>query len=156
MTATDSASLNNVFTQISQNINSAVNEKLDTTAVVKDTMTEYFNLPANTDDIKVYTQNYKGNNQWEETRQPITATVAISNKTVTVKGYDYAKNFVSEKAKSDSSYGQKLVIEFTITPDLTKLAQAEQVKVDTNTAPVCIWMKPQLQQANPAKHLSVV
>ena len=63
LTATDSASLNNVFTQISQNINSAVNEKLDTTAVVKDTMTEYFNLPANTDDIKVYTQNYKGNNQ---------------------------------------------------------------------------------------------
>lgn len=133
MTATDSASLNNVFTQISQNINSAVNEKLDTTAVVKDTMTEYFNLPANTDDIKVYTQNYKGNNQWEETRQPITATVAISNKTVTVKGYDYAKNFVSEKAKSDSSYGQKLVIEFTITPDRAKLAQDEAVKVDTNT-----------------------
>ena len=133
LTATDSASLNNVFTQISQNINSAVNEKLDTTAVVKDTMTEYFNLPANTDDIKVYTQNYKGNNQWEETRQPITATVAISNKTVTVKGYDYAKNFVSEKAKSDSSYGQKLVIEFTITPDRAKLAQDEAVKVDTNT-----------------------
>lgn len=133
LTATDSASLNNVFTQISQNINSTVNEKLDTTAVVKDTMTEYFNLPANTDDIKVYTQNYKGNNQWEETRQPITATVAISNKTVTVKGYDYAKNFVSEKAKSDSSYGQKLVIEFTITPDRAKLAQDEAVKVDTNT-----------------------
>ena len=133
LTATDSASLNNVFTQISQNINSAVNEKLDTTAVVKDTMTEYFNLPANTDDIKVYTQNYKGNNQWEETRQPITATVAISNKTVTVKGYDYAKNFVSEKANSDSSYGQKLVIEFTITPDRAKLAQDEAVKVDTNT-----------------------
>ena len=59
LTATDSASLNNVFTQISQNINSAVNEKLDTTAVVKDTMTEYFNLPANTTDIKVYTQNRK-------------------------------------------------------------------------------------------------
>lgn len=132
LTATDSASLNNVFTQISQNINSAVNEKLDTTAVVKDTMTEYFNLPANTDDIKVYTQNYKGNNQWDA-RQPITATVAISNKTVTVTGYDYAKNFVSEAKKSDDSYGQKLVIEFTITPDLEKLAQDEKVKVDTNT-----------------------
>ncbi|WP_417001910.1 S-layer homology domain-containing protein, partial [Agathobaculum sp.] len=52
---------------------------------------------------------------------------------VTVTGYDYAKNFVSEKAKSDGSYGQKLVIEFTITPDLAKLAQDEAVKVDTNT-----------------------
>ena len=132
LTATDSESLNNVFTQISENINSAVNEKLDTTAVVKDTMTKYFNLPDNTTDIKVYTQNYKGNNQWD-IRQPITATVAISNKTVTVTGYDYAKNFVSETAKADGSYGQKLVIEFTITPDLEKLAQAEQVKVDTNT-----------------------
>lgn len=132
LTATDSESLNNVFTQISENINSAVNEKLDTTAVVKDTMTKYFNLPDNTTDIKVYTQNYKGNNQWD-IRQPITATVAISNKTVTVTGYDYAKNFVSETAKADGSYGQKLVIEFTITPDLEKLAQAEQVEVDTNT-----------------------
>ena len=132
LTATDSESLNNVFTQISENINSAVNEKLDTTAVVKDTMTKYFNLPDNTTDIKVYTQNYKGNNQWD-IRQPITATVAISNKTVTVTGYDYAKNFVSETAKADGSYGQKLVIEFTITPDLAKLAQDEAVKVNTNT-----------------------
>ena len=29
---------------------------------------------------------------------------------------------MSEKAKSDGSYGQKLVIEFTIMPDLAKLA----------------------------------
>ena len=132
LTATDSESLNKVFTRISENINSAVNEKLDTTAVVKDTMTKYFNLPDNTTDIKVYTQNYKGKNQWDA-RQPITATVAISNKTVTVTGYNYAQHFVSETAKADGSYGQKLVIEFTITPDLEKLAQDQTVKVNTNT-----------------------
>lgn len=40
---------------------------------------------------------------------------------------------MSETAKADGSYGQKLVIEFTITPDLAKLAQDEAVKVDTNT-----------------------
>lgn len=133
LTATDSASLNNVFTQISENINSAVNEKLDTKAVVKDTMTEYFNLPDHTTDIKVYTQNYKADGNWEDPVEATGTTVKIDGQTVTVTGYDYAKNFVSEKAKSDSSYGQKLVIEFTITPDLEKLAQAEQVKVDTNT-----------------------
>ena len=133
LTATDSASLNNVFTQISQNINSAVNEKLDTTAVVKDTMTEYFNLPANTTDIKVYTQNRKADGSWGNRVEATGTTVKIDGQTVTVTGYDYAKNFVSEKAKSDSSYGQKLVIEFTITPDRAKLAQDEAVKVDTNT-----------------------
>lgn len=133
LTATDSASLNNVFTQISQNINSAVNEQLDTKAVVKDTMTDYFKLPDKTTDIKVYTQDYKGNNQWDAPAEAIGTTVNINGQTVTVTDYDYAKNFVSEKAKSDGSYGQKLVIEFTITPDLTKLAQAEQVKVATNT-----------------------
>lgn len=133
LTATDSESLNDVFTQISENINSAVNEKLDTTAVVKDTMTEYFNLPDHTTDIKVYTQNYKADGNWEDPVEATGTTVKIDGQTVTVTGYDYAKNFVSEKAKSDSSYGQKLVIEFTITPDLEKLAQAEQVKVDTNT-----------------------
>ena len=133
MTATDSENLNNVFTQISENINSAVNEQLDTKAVVKDTMTEYFKLPANTDDIKVYTQNRKADGSWGNRVEATGTTVKIDGQTVTVTGYDYAKNFVSEKAKSDGSYGQKLVIEFTITPDLTKLAQAEQVKVDTNT-----------------------
>ena len=133
LTATDSENLNNVFTQISENINSAVNEQLDTKAVVKDTMTEYFKLPANTDDIKVYTQNRKADGSWGNRVEATGTTVKIDGQTVTVTGYDYAKNFVSEKAKSDGSYGQKLVIEFTITPDLTKLAQAEQVKVDTNT-----------------------
>ena len=133
LTATDSENLNNVFTQISENINSAVNEKLDTTAVVKDTMTKYFNLPDHTTDIKVYTQNYKADGNWEDPVEATGTTVKIDGQTVTVTGYDYAKNFVSETAKADGSYGQKLVIEFTITPDLTKLAQAEQVKVDTNT-----------------------
>ena len=133
LTATDSASLNTVFTQISQNINSAVNEKLDKTAVVKDTMTEYFNLPANTTDIKVYTQKRKADGSWDARAEATGTTVKIDGQTVTVTGYDYAANFVSETKKSDGSFGQKLVIEFTITPDLTKLAQAEQVKVDTNT-----------------------
>ena len=133
LTATDSASLNNVFTQISENINSAVNEQLDTTAVVKDTMTDYFKLPANTDDIKVYTQNYKADGNWDDRAEATGTTVNIDGQTVTVTGYDYAKHFVSETKKSDDSYGQKLVIEFTITPDLAKLAQDEAVKVDTNT-----------------------
>ena len=120
LTATDSENLNSVFTQISQNINSAVNAELDTKAVVKDTMTEYFKLPTNPADIKVYTQDYKGNNQWEETRAEATGTtVNIDGQTVMVTGYDYAANFVSEKAKSDGSFGQKLVIEFTITPNWT-------------------------------------
>lgn len=133
LTATDSESLNNVFTQISENINSAVNEKLDTTAVVKDTMTKYFNLPDKTTDIKVYTQNRKADGSWENRVEATGTTVKIDGQTVTVTGYDYAKNFVSETKKSDDSYGQKLVIEFTITPDLAKLAQDEAVKVDTNT-----------------------
>lgn len=135
LTATDSENLNNVFTQISENINSAVNEKLDTKAVVKDTMTDYFNLPTNPADIKVYTQDYKGNNTWGNPVPYTNANVEINqqSRTVTVTDYNYAANFVSEAAKSDGSYGQKLVIEFTITPDLAKLAQDEAVKVDTNT-----------------------
>lgn len=133
LTATDSESLNKVFTRISENINSAVNEKLDTTAVVKDTMTKYFNLPDHTTDIKVYTQNYKADGNWEDPVEATGTTVKIDGQTVTVTGYDYAKNFVSETAKADGSYGQKLVIEFTITPDLEKLAQDQTVKVNTNT-----------------------
>ena len=133
LTATDSENLNNVLTQISENINSAVNEQLDTKAVVKDTMTDYFNLPTNPADIKVYTQNRKADGNWADRVETTGTTVKIDGQTVTVTGYDYAKNFVSETAKADGSYGQKLVIEFTITPDLAKLAQDEAVKVDTNT-----------------------
>ena len=133
LTATDSENLNNVFTQISENINSAVNEQLDTKAVVKDTMTDYFNLPTNPADIKVYTQNRKADGNWADRVETTGTTVKIDGQTVTVTGYDYAKNFVSETAKADGSYGQKLVIEFTITPDLAKLAQDEAVNVDTNS-----------------------
>ena len=132
LTATDSEHLNNVFTQISENINSAVNAELGTTAAVKDTMTEYFNLPDNTTDIKVYTQDRKADGSWDVPAKATGTTVNIDDQTVTVTGYDYAKNFVSEAEKADGSYGQKLVIEFTITPNWTKLAQDKKVEVPTN------------------------
>ena len=54
--ANDSDSLNEIFQTISNNIQSgSATIPLDTTTIVQDTVSEYFDLPENTTDVKVYT-----------------------------------------------------------------------------------------------------
>lgn len=54
LTANDSASLDKIFTTISQNIGST-NIDLDSKTVIRDVVTPYFTLPENASDIHVYT-----------------------------------------------------------------------------------------------------
>ena len=115
LTANDSASLNSIFKTISDNIQTA-NIDLGSQTVVKDTVTKYFDLPANTSDIKVYTAAAKADGTFEA-RVPATGvTPDIVGDAVTVTGFDFNANFVSENAKSDGSYGKKLIVEFNVTP----------------------------------------
>ena len=63
LTAYNAESLNNIFTTISQNIQTA-DISLDSSTVVKDTISPYFTAPADTSEIKVYTAAYQGGNTW--------------------------------------------------------------------------------------------
>lgn len=114
LTANDSASLNSIFKTISDNIQTA-NIDLGSQTVVKDTVTKYFDLPANTSDIKVYTAAAKADGTFEN---PVLTdlTPKIEGNAVTVTGFDFNANFVSKNPKKDGSYGKKLIVEFNVTP----------------------------------------
>lgn len=125
LTANNATSLNNIFKTISDQI-STPTINLGSEAVVKDIISDYFELPdgATANDIKVYTadatatalENPTGANAWEA-RVPANLTRSIQGKTISVTGFDYNANFVSNKKKdgSEAAYGRKLIIEFDVT-----------------------------------------
>lgn len=115
LTANDSGSLNTIFQTISENIQSA-NIDLGSETVVKDTVSPYFDAPADASGIELYTAAAKKGGSFEADVPASGVTATIENNAVTVTGFDFNANFVSDTAKSDGSYGKKLIIEFTVTP----------------------------------------
>lgn len=115
LTADNSESLNKIFKTISENIQTA-DISLDAKTVIRDIVTPYFTMPANSE-VKVYTDNYNGK-AFANARQDMTGTYvpSVSGDTVSVTGFDFNANFISDKVKSDGTYGKKLIVEFTVRP----------------------------------------
>ena len=122
LTAGDIDTLESIFGQIGDQIENPSVE-LGANASVRDTLTPYFNLPQNTSDVTVQTADYDGSSFGT----PTTATGVTVNfepgtegedgGTVVVTGFDFDSNYVTDEAKTDGTYGKKLIITFTITPD---------------------------------------
>ena len=114
LTANDSASLSRIFTTISENIGQASIDLSSSTAV-KDIVTPYFTMPANTADVKLYTADYNGKSFGTE--QPagsdVRATIDANTNTVSVTGFDFNKYYVADK-RHEGTYGKKLIIEFSV------------------------------------------
>lgn len=114
LTANDSASLSRIFTTISENIGQASID-LSSSTVVKDIVTPYFTMPANTVDVKLYTADYNGKSFGME--QPagsdVRATIDAKTNTVSVTGFDFNKYYVADK-QHEGTYGKKLIIEFSV------------------------------------------
>lgn len=114
LTANDSASLSRIFTTISENIGQASIDLSSSTAV-KDIVTPYFTMPANTADVKLYTADYNGKSFGTE--QPagsdVRATIDANTNTVSVTGFDFNKYYVADK-QHEGTCGKKLIIEFTV------------------------------------------
>lgn len=114
LTANDSASLSKIFTTISENIGQASID-LSSSTVVKDIVTPYFTMPANTADVKLYTADYNGKSFGME--QPagsdVRATIDANTNTVSVTGFDFNKYYVADK-QHEGTYGKKLIIEFSV------------------------------------------
>ena len=114
LTANDSASLSRIFTTISENIGQASID-LSSSTVVKDIVTPYFTMPANTADVKLYTADYNGTSFGME--QPagsdVRATIDANTNTVSVTGFDFNKYYVADK-RHEGTYGKKLIIEFSV------------------------------------------
>lgn len=131
LAASDSDSLSEIFQKINDQITGEASVDLDTTTEMRDVVSQYFTAPAE-GTVKVYTEDYVGNNTTDDTihdswknRQDITSQVDIdiAGKTVTVKGFDYSKYFVSNTARPNPDepndttadfYGKRLIVEFTV------------------------------------------
>ena len=126
LSASSSGDLSSIFQQISQEVGGSTTE-LTETSVIKDIVTPYFDLPKNTTDIKVFTQESDGSTDKWKDRVAFAGTVTFSkssdkvtaNDTVSVSGFSFKDNWcgnhTDQSGKTTFHDGKKLVIEFTVT-----------------------------------------
>ena len=130
LSAGDSETLNKIFQDISDEIQGGGSSfKLDDKAVIKDVMSDYFQLPVGTnkDDVTVeyYKADYSGDNlQWTKDtdyKPEITKTVDQATGSVSVTGFDFDQNFVTDKGRVEGNvgmsgdfYGRKIKISFPV------------------------------------------
>lgn len=124
LSAGDADTLNNIFEKIGDNI-SKPSINLGSKAEVRDIVSPYFNAPENPEDITVYAEKAAHDGEQYTWTRDDTCTgmiAAVNGSTVTVTGFDYDKNFVSEigrketNPKEDGDFrGRRLVVEFKVT-----------------------------------------
>lgn len=124
LTASNSAALNNIFQQISNNIESGGSSTtLDAKAVIRDIIAPQFELPANatTESIKLYTAKSDGSvNSWK-TREEFAGSVSLgtNDNSVSVSGFSFKDNWCGNQTINGQETfhdGKKLIIEFTVQP----------------------------------------
>lgn len=116
LAANNSSSLNDIFQTISNQIQSS-NIDLGSSTIIKDTVTNYFDIPSDTSDIRVYTAAAKSDGTFENKvlDTSLTPVIDSENNSVSVNGFNFNDNFVSTTEKKDKTYGKKLIVEFEVT-----------------------------------------
>ncbi len=122
LSADNAVSLNNIFQLISDQIETGgTTATLDENAVVKDIVSDAFEIPANSE-ITVESYQCTGKNgdsyTWSKNADAMGAVATPSGDTVTVKGFDFAGNYVGTTTYNGNVtyHGHKLVISFTVKP----------------------------------------
>ena len=127
LSAGDSASLNSIFQQISNNITTGGSATtLGSETVVKDIISPYFTLPAGASakDIQINTYACTGKNgdtyTWDSTSGGNGgATATVDGDQVSVTGFDFSENWCGTETNTQGNAtvrGKKLVISFTVDP----------------------------------------
>ena len=120
--ASDASTLGSVFTKLGEAIGKPSID-LGSAAVLTDNIAPNFNVPGNISDVKVFTADYDGKSKtFGDWKEFTTGDVKISGNAVTVSGFNYSENFVSDTVHpgTTDNYGKKLIVEFEITVDRTK------------------------------------
>lgn len=171
LSASDAGSLNNIFQQISDQIETGGSSStLTDQSVVKDIITPYFELPESTTakDIKIETfactgKDAGGEYTWSNNNSTMGATASINGDRVDVTGFNFSENYVGTVNENGNiTYrGHKLVISFKVLPKAGFLGGND---VDTNTnagiyenkdaaSPVLTFEKPKVNV--PIKDITV-
>lgn len=125
LSAGDSASLNNIFQQISDQIESGGSSStLTSEAVVKDIISPYFTLPEGATDANITLETYKCTGKsgdaytWSKNANAMGAKASISGDQVNVTGFNFSENYVGTVTENgNTTYrGNKLVISFKVQP----------------------------------------
>lgn len=124
LSAGDASALTEIFQKIGNNI-STPSIHLGSKAEVRDMVSPYFNAPTNADSVTVYAEKavYDGEKYtWTQDNTCTGMTASVKDQTVTVTGFDYDANFVSQNGRSETNpkdsgdfYGRRLVVEFNVT-----------------------------------------
>lgn len=144
MTASNADQLNSLFESISQNIGTPT-ISLGTSASVVDAISDYFTLAGAGDasGITVQTAAYQGGGVWTAPEaSSLTATIK-DNDTITVTGFNFDENYISETARDDGSHGKKLIISFETTPNYDAIDAAApgtftDGKINTNAKGISV------------------
>lgn len=128
LSASDSTALNNIFQQISNNIETGGSSStLTAEAVVKDVISPQFALPegATADDITLKTyactgKDANGKLTFNKTANAdaMGATATVEGSNVSVTGFNFSGNWCGTETSSggETHHGNKLVISFTVSP----------------------------------------
>ena len=123
MTAKNANQLNNAFDSV--NVSSSETVDLGADTVLRDVISDYFDLPSNitTENINVFTADYLGNGAFagKENWKPFAdAQISFAESmqdvrkdTINVTGFDYAANFVGLNDEGNPR-GKKLILEIPI------------------------------------------
>ena len=141
LSAADAGTLNSIFQQISDQIETGgTTSTLTSDAVVKDIISPQFTLPAGTTAANITVETYActGKNAnddytWSNNNSTMGATASISGDQVSVTGFNFSENYVGTVTENgNTTYrGHKLVISFKVQPKAGFLGGNE---VYTNTS----------------------
>lgn len=141
LSAADAGTLNSIFQQISDQIETGgTTSTLTSDAVVKDIISPQFTLPAGTTAANITVETYActGKNAnddytWSNNNSTMGATASISGDQVNVTSFNFSENYVGTVTENgNTTYrGHKLVISFKVQPKAGFLGGNE---VYTNTS----------------------
>ena len=141
LSAADAGTLNSIFQQISDQIETGgTTSTLTSDAVMKDIISPQFTLPAGTTAANITVETYActGKNAnddytWSNNNSTMGATASISGDQVNVTGFNFSENYVGTVTENgNTTYrGHKLVISFKVQPKAGFLGGNE---VYTNTS----------------------
>lgn len=126
LSAADADSLNSIFKQISDQIETGGSSStLTSEAVVKDIISPYFTLPEDATNSSITLETYactgkdaKGGYTWSKNADAMGANATINGDQVNVTGFNFSENYVGTVTENgNTTYrGNKLVISFKVQP----------------------------------------
>ena len=119
LSAADAGTLNSIFQQIANNIESGGSSTtLTEQTVIKDIVAPQFTLPtgATADSITLESYKYTGVDTWVKNADAMGATATVNGDQVSVTGFNFSENWVGtvDNIGTTEYHGNKLVISFTV------------------------------------------